>query len=186
MDCTCTELTGSGSVATAASKASFMMPIISGGNDAFEKSFISSRFCPRRHRRLRWQLQKDPRQSTGWRVPFRSICPDSVAPVARDSTPWYASPRHSRSSCNWPRLVRTRQRVPSGAQSPGERRESPIRVHCCASMTYRSWAKAVANNFGHRADQLWPRRPSLSLPPGEQSRAGRQRPFPASQRWPGP
>jgi hypothetical protein len=41
MDCTCAELTGSGSVATEASKASCMMPIISGGNDAFEKSFIS-------------------------------------------------------------------------------------------------------------------------------------------------
>jgi hypothetical protein len=41
MDCTCAELTGSGSVATEASRASFMMPIISGGNDAFEKSFIS-------------------------------------------------------------------------------------------------------------------------------------------------
>ena len=39
MDCTCEELTGSGNDATAASMASFMMPMISGENDAFEKSF---------------------------------------------------------------------------------------------------------------------------------------------------
>ena len=38
MDCTCEELTGSGNDATAASIASFMMPMISGENDAFEKS----------------------------------------------------------------------------------------------------------------------------------------------------
>ena len=64
MDCTCAELTGSGSVATAASRASCMMPIISGGNDAFEKSFISvSILSDERHRRDRWQLQNDPRQS---------------------------------------------------------------------------------------------------------------------------
>ena len=42
MDCTCAELTGSGSDATAASRASFMMLMVSGGKDAFEKSFISS------------------------------------------------------------------------------------------------------------------------------------------------
>ena len=41
MDCTCAELTGPGSDATAASKAFFMMPMVSGGKDAFEKSFIS-------------------------------------------------------------------------------------------------------------------------------------------------
>ena len=43
IDCTCTEFTGSGSDATAASRAIFMMLRVSGGNDAFEKSFIS---CP--------------------------------------------------------------------------------------------------------------------------------------------
>ena len=42
MDCTCAELTGSGSDATAASKAFFMIPIVSGENDAFEKSFIGT------------------------------------------------------------------------------------------------------------------------------------------------
>ena len=40
MDCTCVELTGSGKDATAASKAIFMMLMVSGGKDAFEKSFI--------------------------------------------------------------------------------------------------------------------------------------------------
>ena len=40
MDCTCDELTGSGKDATAASKSDFMMLIVSGGKDAFEKSFI--------------------------------------------------------------------------------------------------------------------------------------------------
>jgi hypothetical protein len=40
IDCTWAELTGSGYVATAASIAFFMMPMVSGGNDAFEKSFI--------------------------------------------------------------------------------------------------------------------------------------------------
>jgi hypothetical protein len=40
MDCTCAELTGSGNDATAASKAIFMMLMVSGGKDAFEKSFI--------------------------------------------------------------------------------------------------------------------------------------------------
>ena len=40
MDCTCDELTGSGKDATAASNAIFMMLIVSGGKDAFEKSFI--------------------------------------------------------------------------------------------------------------------------------------------------
>ena len=43
MYCTCAELTGSGSDATAASSAIVMMPIVSGGNDAFEKFFISVR-----------------------------------------------------------------------------------------------------------------------------------------------
>ena len=38
--CTCAVLTGSGSDATAASKAIFITVIVSGGNDAFEKSFI--------------------------------------------------------------------------------------------------------------------------------------------------
>jgi hypothetical protein len=42
MDCTCVELTGSGSDATAASRAFFMMLMVSGGKDAFGKSFISS------------------------------------------------------------------------------------------------------------------------------------------------
>jgi hypothetical protein len=42
MDCTCAELTGSGSDATAASKVFFMMPIVSGENDAFEKSFMGT------------------------------------------------------------------------------------------------------------------------------------------------
>jgi hypothetical protein len=42
MDCTCVELMGSGRVATAASIASFMMATVSGGNDAFGKSFIRS------------------------------------------------------------------------------------------------------------------------------------------------
>lgn len=37
---TCEELTGSGSDATALSNATFMMAIVSGGNDAFEKSFM--------------------------------------------------------------------------------------------------------------------------------------------------
>ncbi len=41
MACTWAVLTGSGSVATAASKAIFIRLIVSGGNDAFEKSFIS-------------------------------------------------------------------------------------------------------------------------------------------------
>jgi hypothetical protein len=40
MACTSAELTGCGSDATAASNAFFMMPIASGGNDAFEKSFM--------------------------------------------------------------------------------------------------------------------------------------------------
>ena len=40
MDCTCAELTGSGKDATAASKAAFMMLMVSGGKDAFGKSFI--------------------------------------------------------------------------------------------------------------------------------------------------
>ena len=40
MDCTCAELTGSGKDATAASRAIFMMRIVSGGKDAFGKSFI--------------------------------------------------------------------------------------------------------------------------------------------------
>jgi hypothetical protein len=40
-------------------------------------------------------------------------------------------------------------------------------------MTYRSWAKAVANNFGHRADPLWPRQPSLSrFHPGSKAGQG--------------
>lgn|SRR6478752_6263251 len=42
IDCTCEELTGSGNDATAASIASFMMAMVSGENDAFEKSFTSS------------------------------------------------------------------------------------------------------------------------------------------------
>ena len=54
---------------------------------------FQSRFCPRKHRRVRWQLQNDPRQSTGWHVPLLDLCPDSVARAARDSTPWDASPR---------------------------------------------------------------------------------------------
>ena len=41
MDCTCDEFTGSGSDATAASSAILIMLMVSGGNDAFEKSFIS-------------------------------------------------------------------------------------------------------------------------------------------------
>jgi len=41
IDCTCAELTGSGSEATAASRAFFMMLMVSGGKDAFGKSFIS-------------------------------------------------------------------------------------------------------------------------------------------------
>src|SRR3954447_11108568 len=36
----CAELTGSGSDATAVANAAFMMPIVSGENDAFEKSFM--------------------------------------------------------------------------------------------------------------------------------------------------
>src|ERR1700730_1248258 len=42
IDCKCAELTGSGRVATAASIASIMIPIVSGGKHAFEKSFIWS------------------------------------------------------------------------------------------------------------------------------------------------
>ena len=38
---TCEELTGSGNDATAASRAFFMMLMVSGGKDAFGKSFIS-------------------------------------------------------------------------------------------------------------------------------------------------
>src|SRR5215217_7251038 len=48
IDCTCLELTGSGSVATAASIAVCMTLIISGENDALEKSFIRSKPPPRR------------------------------------------------------------------------------------------------------------------------------------------
>ena len=40
---TCAELTGSGSEATALSNATFMIAIVSGGNDALEKSFIWNR-----------------------------------------------------------------------------------------------------------------------------------------------
>ena len=40
IDCTCAEFTGSGNDATAASNAISMMLIVSGGKDAFEKSFI--------------------------------------------------------------------------------------------------------------------------------------------------
>ena len=40
---TCAELMGSGSEATALSNATFMIAIVSGGNDAFEKSFIWNR-----------------------------------------------------------------------------------------------------------------------------------------------
>jgi hypothetical protein len=40
---TCAELTGSGREATALSNATFMIAIVSGGNDAFEKSFIWNR-----------------------------------------------------------------------------------------------------------------------------------------------
>jgi hypothetical protein len=40
IDCTCAELTGSGNVAIAASIATFIMSTVSGGKDAFEKSFI--------------------------------------------------------------------------------------------------------------------------------------------------
>ena len=43
---TCAELIGSGSVATAAFMASFMMPIVSGGKLAFEKSFIRPVLIP--------------------------------------------------------------------------------------------------------------------------------------------
>jgi hypothetical protein len=39
-ECTCTELTGSGSEATAASKASFIMSRVSGAKEALGKSFI--------------------------------------------------------------------------------------------------------------------------------------------------
>jgi hypothetical protein len=46
MDCTYVELMGSGKDATAASMASFIVPMISGGKDAFEKSFISSVLIP--------------------------------------------------------------------------------------------------------------------------------------------
>jgi hypothetical protein len=42
MDCTWAALTGSGSDATVASRASFMMLMVSGGNDAFGKSFVST------------------------------------------------------------------------------------------------------------------------------------------------
>ena len=42
MDRTCVELMGSGSDAIAASIASFIMATVSGENDAFEKSFITS------------------------------------------------------------------------------------------------------------------------------------------------
>ncbi len=37
---TCAELTGAGSDATACSSAYFIMAIVSGENDAFEKSFM--------------------------------------------------------------------------------------------------------------------------------------------------
>jgi hypothetical protein len=37
---TCEELTGSDSDATALSNATFMIAIVSGGNDAFEKAFM--------------------------------------------------------------------------------------------------------------------------------------------------
>jgi hypothetical protein len=40
MKLTCAELTGSDNVAIAASNASFMIPMVSGGKLAFEKSFI--------------------------------------------------------------------------------------------------------------------------------------------------
>ena len=40
IDRTCAELTGSGNVAIAASIATIIMPTVSGGKDAFEKSFI--------------------------------------------------------------------------------------------------------------------------------------------------
>src|SRR6185437_6942638 len=47
IDCTCAELTGSGNVATAASIAVFMRSMVSGGNDALEKSSTArtSPFC---------------------------------------------------------------------------------------------------------------------------------------------
>jgi hypothetical protein len=188
MDCTCAELTGSGSVATEASRASFMMPIISGGNDAFEKSFISvlayvrggigafvGNFSTIRGNRL-----------IGTFLPL-DLWPDSVMLLVRNSRLGTQARNEARAVA--PCVARpdvSKTRLPSGARSPGERREPAIRIHCCANMTYRSWAKAVASNFGHRADLPWPRQPSLSPRPGERSRAGRQRSLPGSQRLPGP
>src|SRR5258708_18531407 len=42
IDCTAAEETGCGSVATALSIAVFMMPMVSGGNEALAKSFMAS------------------------------------------------------------------------------------------------------------------------------------------------
>ena len=44
IDRTCAELTGSGNVATAASIAVFMRSMVSGGNDALEKSSMAQTF----------------------------------------------------------------------------------------------------------------------------------------------
>ena len=61
MACTCAVLTGSGSDATAASSAIFISVIVSGGNDAFEKSFISYKArAPGAWSGIRW-----PRHTNG-------------------------------------------------------------------------------------------------------------------------
>src|SRR5450759_444821 len=81
MDCTCAELTGPGSDATAASKAFFMMPMVSGGKDAFEKSFISG------------QSARSVSRSA-WRMPIASAMPQtrrlrsrSVRDVSSENSP---------------------------------------------------------------------------------------------------
>ena len=80
MDCTCDEFTGSGNDATAASSAIFMMLMVSDGNDAFEKSFIS---CPIAKKILKDEA--DPIEEVNAETMFQDTDCSIVAVCSRSS-----------------------------------------------------------------------------------------------------
>jgi hypothetical protein len=85
---TCEELTGSGSDATALSNATFMIAIVSGGNDAFEKSFMLESIRSR-------PWASSPRH-TNELLPLRMgwLPPPTTAPSASPSTATAEKPHH--------------------------------------------------------------------------------------------
>ena len=85
---TCEELTGSGSDATALSNATFMIAIVSGGNDAFEKSFMLESIRSR-------PWASSPRH-TNELLPLRmdSLPSPTATPSASPSTATAEKPHH--------------------------------------------------------------------------------------------